>query len=346
MSVQITDCTIRDGGYLLNKNSNPDFVQGVMNGLVAAGIDFVETGFLQNECNGESIVYKNSIDARRYLPLDCRNTKFLGFCDNSRYSIDNLDNYDGKSFKWLRISFAKHEYASALQFCSAAQDKGYIVQFNPMDTISYSETELKDLISEVNRIKPGSFSIVDTFGAMYLDDLMYLFKVVDSFLDKDIKIGLHSHDNLGLSCALAEQMIMLSQERERNVIVDGSLLGMGRGAGNASTELLAEFLNKKYGYNYDIPSIISTIEQYILPLKSHLKWGYNLEMFICGSQHAHVDNISYLRKNTNYSITDMYKIIDKMPLAARTRYGTNYCKNDFTYLQNILEKYNMEVAKK
>ena len=69
MSIRITDCTIRDGGYLLNKNSSPDFVIGVMHGLADAGIDFVETGFLQSNVTGESIVYGNSVDARKFLLL-------------------------------------------------------------------------------------------------------------------------------------------------------------------------------------------------------------------------------------------------------------------------------------
>ena len=38
MSVTITDCTIRDGGYLFNKNSDPEFVKGIMKGLADAGI--------------------------------------------------------------------------------------------------------------------------------------------------------------------------------------------------------------------------------------------------------------------------------------------------------------------
>ena len=46
MSVQITDCTIRDGGYLFNKNSAPEFVKGIMKGLADAGIDYVETGLI------------------------------------------------------------------------------------------------------------------------------------------------------------------------------------------------------------------------------------------------------------------------------------------------------------
>lgn len=105
--------------------------------------------------------------------------------------------------------------------------KGYLVQFNPMDSISYTDEARAILIEKVNKVKPASFSIVDTFGAMDMSDLVHIFKQVDSLLDKEIKIGLHSHDNLGLSCALAERMIELAEESGRDIIVDGSLFGMG-----------------------------------------------------------------------------------------------------------------------
>ena len=254
MSVRITDCTIRDGGYLLNKNSDPEFVKGVMKGLADAGIDFVETGFLQTNVTGDSLVYANSVDARKYLPADKGRTQFLGFCDNSRYSPDNLDPYDGKSFKWLRISFAKHEIDASVEFCRRAQEMGYTVQFNPMDAISYTDEERAALIEKANKVKPGSMSIVDTFGAMYLEDLHHIFRQMDRLLDKDIAIGLHSHDNLGLSTALAETMVMLAKDSGRDVILDGSLFGMGRGAGNASTELIASYLNQHHGADYGLPS--------------------------------------------------------------------------------------------
>ena len=256
MSVQITDCTIRDGGYLFNKNSSPEFIQGIMKGLAEAGLDFVETGFLQTNVTGETLVYKDSVDVRKYLPEDRRTTQFLGFCDNSRYSLENLDDYDGKSFKWLRISFAQHEIDKSLEFCAGAMKKGYLVQFNPMDSISYTDEARAILIEKVNKVKPASFSIVDTFGAMDMSDLVHIFKQVDSLLDKEIKIGLHSHDNLGLSCALAERMIELAEESGRDIIVDGSLFGMGRGAGNAKTELLADYINKHCNGHYDLQRIL------------------------------------------------------------------------------------------
>ena len=336
MSVRITDCTIRDGGYLLNKNSNPEFVRGIMQGLADAGIDFVETGFLQTNVTGETLVYGNSIDARRYLPENRGCTQFLGFCDNSRYSPDNLDPYDGKSFKWLRISFAKHEIDESINFCHKAQDMGYTVQFNPMDAISYTDEERAELIEKVNVVKPGSMSIVDTFGAMYLEDLKHIYTQLDDLLDKNVAIGLHSHDNLGLSTALAETMIMMPENSDRDIIVDGSLMGMGRGAGNASTELIASYLNKYHGADYNIPMLLDTINKYIVPLKKNITWGYDLPMFICGIEHAHVDNVYYLQKNTGVSVKDMYEIIRSMPLSHRIRYGAGYSKTDFT---NLIKSY-------
>ena len=339
MSVRITDCTIRDGGYLLNKNSDPKFVKGIMKGLADAGIDFVETGFLQTNVTDDTLVYANSVDARRFLPIEKGKTQFLGFCDNSRYRPNNLDPYDGKSFKWLRISFAKHEIEDSIEFCRKAQEMGYTVQFNPMDAISYTDKERAELIAKTNKVKPGSMSIVDTFGAMYLEDLVHIFSQMDELLDSDIAIGLHSHDNLGLSTALAETMIRLASETGRNVIVDGSLFGMGRGAGNASTELLASYINKYHGGNYKINALLDTIHTYIDPLREEIHWGYDLPMFVCGTEHAHVDNVYYLHKNTEATPTDMYEVIKTMPVSQRTRYGTGYSKTDFSNLQAAFEKY-------
>lgn len=339
MSIQITDCTIRDGGYLFNKNSDPEFVKGIMRGLAEAGIDFVETGFLQTNVTGESLVYANSVDARKFLPEDRKKTEFLGFCDNSRYSINELDNYDGRSFKWLRISFAQHEIDTALKFCADAQEKGYLVQCNPMDSISYSDDDRALLVKKANNVKPASFSIVDTFGAMYMTDLVHIFKQVDNLLDKDIKIGLHSHDNLGLSCALAERMIELAEESGRDIIIDGSLFGMGRGAGNAKTELLADYINKHCNGKYDIQKLLLTIDTYITPVLNGIHWGYDLPMYICGTKHSHVDNVYYLKKQFDCTANEMYDVIESLSPQQRTRYGTGYSKTDFSVIEKAFKDY-------
>ncbi len=338
MNVQINDCTIRDGGYLLNKNSDPEFIKGVINGLIAGGIDIIESGFLQTKTNGESIVYRNSVDAMRFMPEKRGISHFTGFCDNSRYSIENLDDCTGKSFDYLRISFAKHEWKDALRFASNAAKKGYKVFVNPMDAPGYTAEERAEVITEVNTIKPYAFSIVDTFGAMYLEDLHEIFAQVDKLLDKSIRIGLHSHNNLQLSCALAEVFIDLAVKADRDVVVDGSLYGMGRGAGNALTEVIANYLNKKCGKHYDESALFDTIEKYIEPLTKDVFWGYNLPMFVCGFESSHVDNVYHLQQS-GCTAREMYKVLDSMDKNKRRRYGSHYSKDDFTELDKVYEEY-------
>ena len=342
MKIQINDCTIRDGGYLTSKDSSPNFINGVAKGLIAGGIDYIEMGFVQDTTNKETLVYKNSVDARKYIPGKRGTSMFAGFADNSRYSIENLDDYDGNSFDVFRLSFAKHERKDALLFCDAIQKKGYKVFVQPMDAPGYAKEEMKELVLNVNKIMPYCFSIVDTFGIMYLDTLRSIFNQVNSKLDKSIKIGLHSHNNLQLSNALAEEFIDSAVALDRDIVVDASLYGMGRGAGNASTEVIVGYLNSKYGMKYDLGVIFDTIEEYLIPMKSSAVWGYNLSLFICGIEKSHVDNIYHLQKNKGCSSKEMYQIIRSMDITKRKRYGLNYSKTDFSDLEKAYKKYIAE----
>ena len=346
MSIQISDCTIRDGGYLTGKNFTVEFVQGVINGLVRAGIDYIETGFLQDTCNGETLVYADSRDIKKYIPAVRGNSMFVGFADNSRYSMEHLDVCDGSSIDCFRIVFAKHECEEALDFAAAAKQKGYHVFVQPMDAPGYSFAERESLIARVNEIRPETLAVVDTFGAMHLDDLYHIFKQMDQLLDKEIKIGLHSHNNRHLSCALAEELVAMAAETDRSVVVDGSLLGMGRGAGNACTETIADFLNRKYGKNYDCGVILETIETYIIPLRQNIQWGYGLPMFICGSLGSHVDNVYYLQEHTDCTSKELFQVISSMDREERTRYGTGYSKTDFSAVRRAYEKLKLKGTQK
>ena len=342
MNIQINDCTIRDGGYLFGKNSSKQFVNGIIKGLLDSGIDIIEVGFLQNAVKDESIVYSNSTGARQYIPQGVSASRFTGFCDNSRYCLDNLDICDGKAFEYLRISFAKHEAEESLEFIAGAKSKGYKVFANPMDAPSYSNEERHIMIEKINRIKPYAFSIVDTFGTMYIEDLRMIFGQIDAELDKSIRVGLHSHNNLQLSNALAEVMVDLAAESDRDVVIDGSLYGMGRGAGNASTELLACYLNTKHGKRYDVSVLLDTIEKYIIPCMNSNevdRWGYDLPMLVCGLLGSHVDNIAHLYDSGLKHASDMLHIIASLSPEQRKRYGKTYAKSNFSTLDEAYRKY-------
>lgn len=80
--------------------------------------------------------------------------------------------------------------------------------------MGYSDYELLDLIEKVNAIEPFCFSIVDTFGSMYQEDLQRIFELINHNLVKTCKIGFHSHNNMQLSNALSQEFIRMSLGKE------------------------------------------------------------------------------------------------------------------------------------
>jgi len=327
--VQILDCTLRDGAYLINKQFGDNNIHGIVNGLINTQIDWIEIGFLQDEGKGEGkTVFLNSIDAEKHIPEFHGNSHFTAFADYSRYSIKNLDEYTGRSFEAVRACFFKEERNDVIEFCHQIKRKGYILFVQPVDVLGYSESELIELIRDVNSIHPDVFSIVDSFGSMYEDDLQRIFSLIDQKLVSDCKIGFHSHNNMQMSSALSQAFIKMSHGR-REVVVDSTISGMGRGAGNTPTELIAQYLISKWVYNYDIDAILDVIDTYMDNIRTRCTWGYSTPFFISGSYSAHVNNISYLLEKNSIRSKDIRHILNQVGDDKRKRYDYGFLESEY-----------------
>lgn len=317
---QLLDCTLRDGGYLVDKRFGDENIHGIVEGLVNTGIDVVEIGFLQNEGFGDGkTVFLNSKEAEKYIPVNKGNSIFTAFADYSRYDISNLDDYTGKSFSAVRACFFKHERKDVISFCEEIKKKGYLLFVQPVDVLGYTDIELIELIEEINRIEPYCFSIVDTFGSMYEDDLQRVFSLVHHNLIQTCKMGFHSHNNLQMSSALSQFFLQLARSK-REVVVDATISGMGRGAGNTPTELIAQYMVDKLGYSYDIDSLLDVIDHYMRNIRSQAEWGYKTEFYIAGAYSAHVNNIAYLTKKNSIRSKDIRYILNEIGQSNRKRY--------------------------
>lgn len=329
---QILDCTLRDGAYLVDKNFGNENIVGIVNGLVKAGIDIVEIGFLQNEGEGDGkTVYRNAASAQKFIPQNSGNTKFAVLADYSRYNIENLEENKGDSFDIVRACFFKNEKDKILQFCKEIKSKGYDLFVQPVDVLGYTDKELIELIEVINVIQPYCFSIVDTFGSMYIEDLRRVFSLIDNNLDETIKIGFHSHNNMQMSSALSQEFISLLGRRKG--VVDTTISGMGRGAGNTPTELVAQYMCEKIESNYDMDAILDLIDNYMENIRTRCEWGYSTEFFIAGSYGAHVNNIAYLKKKNSLESKDVRYILNKLTPAQRKRY--DYDLLEKTYMDSI-----------
>ena len=85
--------------------------------------------------------------------------------------------------------------------------------------------------------------------------------------------------------------------------------------------------------------MLETIDRYITPELKNLNWGYDLPMYVCGTKHAHVDNVYHLKKKYTCTANEMYDIVETLSSQQRTRYGTGYSKTDFSILDRAYENY-------
>ena len=259
---KLLDCTLRDGAYLVDKEFGEEYINGIISGLCKAKVDLIEIGFFQDEGFGKGkTVFKNSKDAERFVPAEKNGAIFTVLADYSRYSAENLDECSGNSIDAVRACFFKKERKDVLEFCREIKRKGYLLFVQPVDILGYSDIELIDLLNDINEIEPYCLSIVDTFGSMYVEDLHRVFSLIDHNLVQSSLIGFHSHNNMQMSSALSQEFLRLSYGL-RNVIVDATISGMGRGAGNTPTELIAEYMVKKLGYSYNMDALLDIIDNY------------------------------------------------------------------------------------
>ncbi len=330
---KLLDCTLRDGAYLIDKKFGDSNIRGIINGLLKARVDIIEIGFFQDDgFGGGKTVFLNSADAKRFIPDNKNGAMFTVLADYSRYNVKNLDKCDGFSIDAVRECFFKKERYDAIEYCKVIKEKGYKCFVQPVDILGYSDLELIEFINLVNEVEPYCLSIVDTFGSMYQEDLHRVFEIINHNLVTTCKIGFHSHNNMQMSNALSQEFVRMTYGK-REVVVDGTISGMGRGAGNTPTELIAQYMVSKLGYNYDMDALLDIIDDYMDNIKSRCSWGYSTPFFIAGCYSAHVNNVAYLTQKNSIRSKDIRYILNKIGAIPRKRY--DYDLLEKTYVEYL-----------
>ena len=151
--------------------------------------------------------------------------------------------------------------------------------------MDYTIQEFEELAVKMNGLNPYAVSIVDSYGLMHEENMMGYFNALNGYLHEDVIIGYHAHNNFNL--AYANAIALVNAQNERDIILDGSLYGMGKGAGNGSIELLAYWLNTHRGSGYDVAQLLEIINLDIMEIRRKYEWGYSFDKFISASNQCH-----------------------------------------------------------
>ena len=314
----LLDCTLRDGGYINQWEFNDQAIADMIRNLIEAGLDFIEVGYLNNQGKlGNSTQFTSIERIQEYLPQDRKDSVLLAMADVQQFTAANLTECTGKSIDGIRVVFYKYQIEEAMELAKAVKEKGYKLFMQPMVTIDYSIDEYAELVHKIAELSPYAVSIVDSFGYMLKEDFRKYFKILDNLLEKDAVVGFHSHNNMNLAFITAQDI--LEYNTSRRIVIDSSLYGMGRGAGNMNTELITNYYNMTLGHKYNIKIILDMISKYIMPIYQQRAWGYSPYLFITALYHCHPNYASYLLEEYNVSVSDFEMFIHTIPVEMKTK---------------------------
>lgn len=339
----ILDCTLRDGGYCNEWRFGEENIKKIINGLVMSEIDFIECGFLKDNlsyCKDISN-FKNLDQISPFIAEKDREKSYLAMINYGSYDISHLPPYDGSSIDGIRVAFHKPDVKEAMEWCAKIKEKGYQVFVQPMVTMNYTDEEFLNLIHMANVVKPYAFYIVDSFGVMKKNDLIRLFYLVENNLDKDIFIGYHAHNNMQLAYSNAQSLLAVNTSHK--LIIDSSVYGMGRGAGNLNTELITEYLNENFGKEYKLEPLLRIIDSVLTYFYNRSPWGYSLSNYLSARHNSHPNYAGYLDARKTLTVENINEIFNMMDEEKKSNYDTEYIESlYFRYLEGRKEKHGIE----
>lgn len=277
--MKILDCTLRDGGYYTNWDFNRKLVDTYIKACNDLPIDYMEVGYrsipldgylgeyfylpvyvmerLKSQTNKKLVIILNEKDIRpEYVPA------LLGPCIGL--------------IEMVRIAIDPSNFGRALKLAEAVKKMGFEVGFNVMYMSQWKQQkDFLKLLPEVKGIA-DYFYMVDSYGGVYPNDVIETIQLVKSYVN-DVPLGFHGHNNMEL--ALINTLTAIEEGCE---IVDATITGMGRGAGNLKTELLFTALNAKGKLEVDFNPLSKVVDGFSELQKSY-EWGTNLPYMVSGA---------------------------------------------------------------
>lgn len=334
--IKLLDCTLRDGGYLNDWEFGRNNLVSVFERLVEANVDIIEIGFLDERRKfdiNRSIMPNTDCVEKIYGGLDRKQAMVVGMIDYGTCSLANIRPCSESFIDGIRVIFKKHLRSEALEFCAELKKLGYKVFAQLVSVTSYNDEELEDLIRLANQVKPYAVSMVDTYGLMHQNNLMHYFTLLNDGLDPEIGIGYHAHNNFQMG--YANCIAMMSNRIDRLMVVDGTLYGMGKSAGNAPIELIAMHMNYALGRHYDINQLLEAIDANISQFYTSARWGYNMFYYLAASNDCHPNYVAYLMDKRTLSVKSINELLGRLQGEKKLLYSKDYIEQLYAdYITN------------
>ncbi len=313
-SVKILDCTLRDGGYINDWMFGRTAIEYILKKLSASGIDYIEVGFIKGKNYNENrTVYPDVQSISAAIPDKNNDVIYVGMVDMSApVDMECIPKRQPEYIDAIRVIFKQDRIEEGFAYAKEINQRGYLTMIQLVSTDTYSDQELVQVIEKFNEINPHAVYIVDSLGLIKRKQFMRMVYLMDNNLKPGIILGYHSHNNLQQAMGNAESMVELALSRD--ILIDASVYGMGRGAGNLNEELFADYLNENYDTHYQVEPMLEIIDEYLNDIYKKSFWGYSLPFYLSASNGVHPNYAKYYNEKrtlTEKAFNELLKTISK-----------------------------------
>lgn len=323
--LMLLDCTLRDGGYVNNWCFGQQNIDNIVHALEKSGVNILELGFLRDEpFNPNSSNLPNIESADRLLSQKREGLVYSAMLEAfNPYPLDKLSRHRDGGIDLIRVCIWKRCLEEHMAYCKTVADKGYRITIQPSRVEQYNDDEFIDMLKRSNELNPFAVYVVDTWGTQSPIQICHYLELADKYLDADIKIGYHGHNNKlqALSCAKSA----IEMNLDRDLCIDSSIMGMGRGAGNLNTEIIMEYLNAFSATKYDVNKVVDVFNSSLREIYHTTPWGYSMYYFLCSINECNPNYATFFSDNSLSeelflrflrSLTDNEKIVFSKEFAA------------------------------
>tara|TARA_B100000686_G_scaffold354387_1_gene464356 strand:+ start:5278 stop:6228 length:951 start_codon:yes stop_codon:yes gene_type:complete len=294
--IKVLDCTIRDGGLMNRHQFSNDMVRRVFKACAASGVDYMEMGYKADEnqfsrdefgpmkfCSEKDI--ENVVDGAEKC------CKISVMADIGRFDPNTILSKGESLVDMMRVASYVKDIDKAINLANKIKGKGYEVTINLMAVSHAREQDLDEALKQIEKESAVDVVyLVDSFGALYSEQIAYLAKKYKGIL-KTREIGIHAHNNQQLAFANTIEAII------NNInFLDGTIFGIGRAAGNCPLELLLGFLKNP---KFDLRPILEILEKDFVKLSQEIEWGYTIPYMLTGILDNHPRSAMALRNSEN-----------------------------------------------
>lgn len=314
--IRVLDCTLRDGGYYNDWDFLPDLVDNYLTAISKTGVHTVEIGFRfppQEKFLGAFAYSTDDFLNRLNIPENIEIAVMVNAKDlvsgpsTSADVVDRMFQAASESpVNLVRIASHVREIGDCRDGVLRLKELGYKVGYNIMQVATHEPAVLEEAAREISAWDSVDvLYFADSLGNMDSGQVIEILKNFQKHWNGPI--GMHAHDNMGN--ALSNSLAALDNGA---TWIDGTVCGMGRGAGNVRTEyLLVEMSRRGYG-EFRAEAIFPLALNEIETLRQTYQWGSNLFYFLSGAYGIHPTYVQEMlktsQKGTSLAITALNRL--------------------------------------